>query len=130
MISAYAFSIMVNVIYDCVSDPIRNAGSQFVRISSREALNQPSEFLLESVRLFEGELLRVFGKVTVVELGFDTMHGWGEPMVTVVAFGVASFRFAAMGKASIRCAVLLWCEVIALPVPGAVRVRSGLVGGG
>jgi hypothetical protein len=45
--------------------------------------------------------------MALVELGFDTAHGWGEAVVTVVAFGVASFRFAATGKVSIGSVVLL-----------------------
>src|SRR6516162_1547999 len=104
MTSIYAFCIIVKVIYNRVSDPIRNAGSQFAGVSSWEALNQPSEFFPESARLFEGELLCVFGKMAVVELGFDAANGWGEAVVAVVAFGVASFSLAAAGETSIGSA--------------------------
>src|SRR5262245_60434696 len=66
----------------------------------------------------------------MVELGFDAAHGGGEAVVAVVAIGVASFRFAATSQAPIGGAVLLCCQVIALPVPRAVGVGPGLVGGG
>jgi hypothetical protein len=107
MTSIYAFCVIVKIKYNCVPDRIRDAGSQFAWVSSREAFGKRGEFLLVSVGILKGKLFGVRDEFAMIELGFDEVHGRGEAVVAVVAFGVASFRFAATGEATIGSAVLL-----------------------
>jgi hypothetical protein len=53
-------------------------------------------------------------------------------MLAIVAFGVASFFVAEVGKAKVSGARRLWCEMSALVVPSSLRgcvrlvVREGI----
>jgi hypothetical protein len=123
-------SVMFIVVFECVSNSIVDFRHQAVDALVRLEGDSLGELFFVAIGVLEHEPLSVGDQLAMLELGFDAAHGWGKAMVAVVAFGVASFRFAAAGETSIGSAVLLWCEVIALPVPGAVRVGPGLVGGG
>ena len=125
-----SLSVMFVVVFECVSNSIMDSRHQIVDTLVRLDGDSLGELFSVAIRVLEGEPLGIGDKLAMLKFGFDAAHGWGEAVVAVVAFGVASFRFAAMGKALIRRVVLLWCEVAAPTVPGAIRVGPGLVSAG
>jgi len=122
--------IMLVIVFECVSNSIMDPRRQVVDVLVGLEGDSLGELFFIAIGILEGELIRVVDHVAMVELGFDAAHGWGEAVVAVVAIGVASLHVAAMPQAPIGGTVLLWCQVIALPVPGAIRVDPSLVGGG
>jgi hypothetical protein len=125
-----SLSVMFIVVFECVSNSIMDFRHQVVDALVRLEGDSLGELFFVAIGVLEHEPLSVGDQLAMLELSFDATHGWGEAMIAVVAFGVASFRFAAVGETSIGGAVLLWYEVRAFPVPGAVRVGPGLVGCG
>jgi hypothetical protein len=126
----YPLSIVFVVVFKGVSDSIMDSRRQVVHALVGLKGDPLGELFLVAIGVLECELLSFGDQGAMVELGFDATHGWGKSLVAVVAFGVASFRFAATGQAPVSGAVLLWCQVGSLPVPGAVSGYAGLVGYG
>jgi hypothetical protein len=92
-----SLSVVFVVIFECVSNSIMDPRHQVVDALVRLEGDSLGELFFVAIGVLEGEPLTVCDQVAMLELDFDVTHGWGEAVVAVVAFSVASFRFAAMG---------------------------------
>jgi hypothetical protein len=62
-----------------------------------------SKLFFEAVRVLEGKFLSALNEMAVVELGFDTAHGWCEAMLAIVAIAVSALRCPAFGQNLVAC---------------------------